>query len=51
MKTYTIEIIILNGQRVLTIHGFVLSRDKELIKKHIGDINRLPLNKKIKVTV
>lgn len=51
MKTFIIEIIILNRRRVLTIQGLVLSKDKALIEEHIGDINRLPLNKKIKINI
>lgn len=51
MKTFIIEIIILNGRRILTIQNTILSRDIELIKEQIGDISKLPLNKKIKVNI
>lgn len=51
MKEFYITIEKHDGQRLLTVSGFVLSAELAAIKEKIGDINKLPLNKKIKVKI
>ena len=48
---YQVEIIELNGKKVLSVTGFVLSNELEAIKQKIGDINKYPVGKKLKVQV
>ena len=51
MKTYQVEIIELNGKKVLSVDGFVLSNELDAIKQKIGDINKYPVGKRLNVKV
>ena len=51
MKKYRIEIIELDGKKVLSIGGFVLYDELQAIKKKVGDIDKYPIGKKITVKI
>ena len=50
MKTYHIEIVESgNGGKTIAIDGLVLSAELKAIKEKLGDINKYPIGKKVKV--
>ena len=50
MKTYHVEIVeSCSGGKTIAIKGLVLSAELKAIKEKLGDINKFPIGKKIKV--
>lgn len=51
MKTYTVTVEMHDGKKQLVIDGLILSKELDDIKRKLGDIEKLPVDKKIKVRV
>ena len=51
MKIFEVEIIQLDGRKTISVKGFVLSYELEAIKQKLGDINKYPVGKKLKIQV
>lgn len=51
MKIYNVEIIELNGKKVISVDGFVLYNELQLIKQKVGDISKYSVGTKLKIKV
>lgn len=52
MKTYNVEIVkSFNGGKTIAISGLILSAELKAIKEKLGDINKYPIGKKIKISI
>lgn len=51
MRTYHVEIVASSNKngKTIAIEGLVLSAELKAIKEKLGDINKYPVGKKIKV--
>lgn len=50
MKTYQVEIVKSStGEKTIQINGFVLSAELKAIKEKLGDINKYPVGKRLKI--
>lgn len=49
MKIYYVEIIESCGKKTIAIKGLILSAELKAIKEKLGDIDKYPIGKKLKV--
>ena len=50
MKSYNVEIVAsVEGRKTIAIDGLVLSTELNKIKEKLGDLNKYPVGKKIKI--
>ena len=50
MKVYNVEIVkSISGGKTIQVDGLVLSAELKAIKEKLGDINKYPVGKKLKI--
>lgn len=50
-QRYEVYIEELDGKKVISVMGFVLSKEMDIIRKKIGDVNKLPIGKKFVIYI